>query len=147
MVIYLDTSAFLKLSVRETESVVVEDLVTSQYDPLPVWDMLRAEITNAIYLKEFWGDLDSKETKELRKLFEDRLTRGQYFVPEVDRDFLMNTFVDLARHTPDFGCRTMDTLHVACALQVAPASFVSLDSRRRRLAGHAGMRVLPEPYD
>jgi predicted nucleic acid-binding protein len=144
VVIYLDTSAFLKLYIRETESATVEVLVTSQHDPLPVWDMLRAEITNAIYLKEFWGDLDSEESGELRKLFEDRLTRGQYFVPEVDRDLLMKTFMDLARHTPDFGCRTMDIVHVACALQLAPESFVSFDSRQRRLAGHAGMQVLPE---
>lgn len=142
--IYLDTSAFLKLYVREAESAAVEDLVTSQYDPLPVWDILRAEIINAIGLKRFWGELETAEADRLLELFEDRLTRGQYFVPEIDRGRLMTTFVELAERTPDFGCRTMEIFHVACALQLAPQCFVSFDSQQRRLAGHAGMRVLPE---
>ena len=146
MVIYLDTSAFLKLYVREAESATVADLVTSQFDPLPVWDVLRAEITNAIHLKEFWGDLEAEEARELLRLFEDRLARGQYFVPEVDRDRLMTTFVQLAHQTPRFGCRTMDVFHVACAVQLEPTSFVSFDSRQRSLAEHAGMRVQPETF-
>lgn len=144
MVIYLDTSAFLKLYVRENGSEYVQDLVTSQYDPLPVWDTLRAEITNAVRLKVYWGDLEPEEADRLLALFDERLTRGQYFVPEVDRDRLMTAFIDLARHTPQFGCRTLDILHVACALQLEPECFISFDARQRKLASHVGLLVRPE---
>lgn len=142
--IYLDTSAFLKLYVREAESATVADLVTSRFDPLPVWDVLRAEMRNAIHLKKICGDLEAEEAHGLLGLFEDRLARGQYFVPEVDRDRLMTTFVELAQQTPRFGCRTVDIFHVACAVQLDPTCFVSYDSRQRKLADHAGMRVVPE---
>ena len=39
MVIYLDTSALLKLYIHEDHSEAVQEWVVSQDDPLPVWDL------------------------------------------------------------------------------------------------------------
>jgi hypothetical protein len=143
VVIYLDTSAFLKLYVRESGSEVVQEIVRAQFDPLPIWDVLRAEVTNALWLNVFWGHIESDEVNRLHTLFNDRLRRGQYFVVDVDRDTMMTTFTRLAQHTPKSGCRTMDILHVACALQLDPDQFVSFDSRQRSLATTAGLSVVP----
>jgi len=46
-VIYLDTSAFLKLYVREADSDRVQDLVIGQKEPLPVWEFQQVEMINA----------------------------------------------------------------------------------------------------
>lgn len=142
--IYLDTSAFLKLYVRETGSDVVQAQVTSQDDPLPVWDLLQAELLNALRLKVFWGDLSAEEVDRLIALFDGRLQSGQYFVPEIDRNALSASFRSLSCETPRTGCRTMDIYHVACALQLEPEGFISFDGRQRALASGAGLRVLPE---
>lgn len=142
--IYLDTSAFVKLYFLEGGSEFVQNCVTSQDDPLPVWDVLEAEILNACRLKAFWGDITPAQADQQTALFEQRLRRGQYHVAEVDRSALMSSFRFLSRQTPQLGCRTMDILHVACALQLAPARFLSYDDRQRALATHAGLSVLPE---
>jgi predicted nucleic acid-binding protein len=143
-VIYLDTSAFLKLYIREAGSEFVQEIVTSQDDPLPVWDLLQAEVINALRLKVFWQDIRVDEANRLIKLFDERLQRGQYFVPEVDRHVLLSDSRSLGEHTPQTGCRTMDILHVACALQTRPVHFLSFDGRQRDLATLAGLAVLPE---
>ena len=142
--IYLDTSAFLKLYILEAGSEVVQAYVTSQDDPLPVWDLLQAELINALRLKTFSGDIGDEQANRLIQLYDDRLQRGQYFVPEIDRDGLMKSFRALGRETPRTGCRTMDILHVACALQLATERFISFDERQRTLAAGAGLDVLPE---
>lgn len=142
--IYLDTSAFLKLYVRESGSGTVQEFVRAQFDPLPLWDILRAEITNALRLKVFWGDLEAEEADGLLGLFDERLRRGQYFVADLDRDRLMTAFMKLAEHTPETGCRTMDIFHVAFALQLEPDHFLTFDSRQRKLALLAGLSIVPD---
>jgi len=55
----------------------------------------------------------------------------------------MSTFCNLSRSTLRLGCRTLDILHVACAIQLKVVSFVSYDERQRSLADEEGLRVLP----
>ena len=144
LVIYLDTSAFLKLYIRERGSELVQAAVTSQEDPLPVWDLLQAEMVNSLHLKVFWGELAAAGAERLVGLFQERLDRGQYFVPDVDRPRLFARFRELAKRTPEFGCRTMDIVHVACALVLEPEMFISFDKRQRALAKAVKLRVVPE---
>jgi predicted nucleic acid-binding protein len=143
-VIYLDTSALLKLYIRERDSEAVQQWVAAQDDPLPVWELQQWEMINALRLKVLWGDITGEQSERLIDVFERRMRRGQYFVPTVDRSELAQDFRTLSRQTPQTGCRTMDILHVACALQLSPAHFVSFDERQRRLATHAGLSVMPQ---
>lgn len=116
--IYLDTSAFLKLYIRESDSALVQDLVTRQKQPLPVWEYQQVEMTNALHLKVFWKEITADDATRLLDLFDKRMRRGQYYCPQIDRAELMLTFRRLAKWTPETGCRTMDILHVACAMQI-----------------------------
>lgn len=141
--IYLDTSALLKLYIHEKESASVQQWVMAQDDPLPVWELQQWELMNGLRLKVFWGDITGAQAEKLVDLFEDRMRRGQYYFPSVDRSELTVTFRTLSRQTPQMGCRTMDILHVACALQLSPAMFVTFDDRQRALATHAGLPVMP----
>ena len=141
--IYLDTSAFLKLYVKEAGSDLVQDQVFSQDEALPLWDLLHAELINAIRLKSFWGELDKDKGSILIGLIDRRLQTGQYFAPNIDRSDLHNRFRRLSEHTADLGCRTMDVLHVACALQLSSDRFISFDERQRNLARQAGLSVAP----
>jgi len=56
-------------------------------------DILRAEMFNAFRLKVFRQEPDQPEAARLARLFDDRLNRGQYFVMEVKRPWLMSAFV------------------------------------------------------
>ena len=144
MVIYLDTSALLKLYIHETHSEAVQEWVEGQDAPLPVWDLQQTELKNALRLKVFWGDISVTQADRLIQLFDQRLRRGQYFYPEIDKAGLRASFQELSRETMRLGCRTMDILHVACAMQIDPKAFVTFDARQRELARHANLPVLPE---
>jgi len=62
--LYLDTSAFLKLYIRESGSDWVQTQVASQDDPLPIWELQEAELLNALHLKVFWGEFGAEEVSE-----------------------------------------------------------------------------------
>lgn len=140
--LYLDTSAFLKLYVREAGSELVQDTVTSQTEPLPVWEVLEMELHNALQLKVFRSELTEKEATRQQSLFQRRKTKGFYFVPEICRSELMAEFRRLSENTPRMGCRTLDILHVACACQLKPDRFLSFDTRQIALAKAAGLSAL-----
>lgn len=139
--IYLDTSAFLKLYIREPGSQEVQDFVSAQDYPLPVWDILEGEFTNALQLKVFWKEITPGQSNAQIALFHQRRQQGLYHTPEIDRGGLMAAFRDLSRATPRLGCRTLDILHVACATVLNSDAFVTFDDRQRKLAEHAGLRV------
>jgi predicted nucleic acid-binding protein len=140
--LYLDTSALLKLYLREEASDWVQAQVEGQSDPLPVWDLQEAELTNALRLKVFWRDITASQAETQLAHFRSRKDRGQYFFPELDRAALMERFRMLARHSMKLGTRTLDVMHVACACEIRVDRFVSFDGRQLSLAKRAGLRVL-----
>lgn len=139
--IYLDTSAFLKLYLRESGSQAVQDFVAAQDDPLPVWEILESELTNALRLKVFWQEITEEQAESQIARYHQRKQQGFYHVPEIDRGALMDAFRMLSQKTPRSGCRTLDILHVACASLLKPQAFLTFDDRQRALAEHAGLEV------
>lgn len=138
--LYLDTSALLKLYVREADSEKVHARVVSQDFPLPVWEIQEMEFINALHLKAFWKEITHEEACTQIELFHGRQKRGLYVFPKIHRSDLMNTFRKLSEKTPSLGCRTMDVLHVACALEVGATEFLTFDQRQAGLAAMAGLR-------
>lgn len=143
--IYLDTSALVKLYVLEEGSAFVQSALSEQDDPLPVWELQEAELANALHLKVFRGEWTEDETARQIGHFQDRKGRGLYFFPEIDRVELMRAFHHLSRETPRTGCRTMDIFHVACALQMPACRFLTFDRRQSLLAQWAGLDVIVPP--
>lgn len=139
--IYLDTSALVKLYLLEEGSSVVQNLISSQNDPLPVWELQEMELTNALRLKVFWKEINETDADHQLALFGKRKEKGHYYFPDIDRAALFSTTLRLSAHTPELGCRTLDIMHVACACLLMPNLFVSFDSRQRQLAVKAGLKV------
>jgi predicted nucleic acid-binding protein len=139
--LYLDTSALLKLYVRENGSEEVQAQVASQNLPLPIWEIQEAELINALRLKVFWNEITLAESQTQIELFQSRRKRGLYVFPEIDRNSLMKRFLDLSAETTRLGCRTMDIFHVACALEINATAFLSFDTRQNTLAADAGLKL------
>ena len=139
--LYLDTSALLKLYLREAGSEAVQSLIESQDIPLPVWEIQEAELINALRLKAFWKEITPAQAEAQIQLFEERRRRGFYEFPEIHRSDLMTVFRRLSAETPRLGCRTMDILHVACAVHLGVTAFLTFDVRQSALALHAGLHV------
>lgn len=124
--IYLDTSAFIKLYLLEDGSVEVHDLVVSQAEPLPVWHCLELEFLNELRFKVFLG---------------------QYFAPHLDPIALHELCLQMSLRTPGTGCRALDILHVAAARLCESTLFVTADKRQATLAEVEGraVRLIPPP--
>lgn len=139
--LYLDTSALLKLYIREDGSELVQTLISSQPHPLPIWEIQEAELINAMRLKVFWKDITLDQADTQIALFQNRRKRGLYFFPDIDRISLMQRFHQLSIQTPNLGSRTMDILHVACALEIGATQFITFDQRQSTLAKLSGLTV------
>jgi predicted nucleic acid-binding protein len=144
-VIYLDTSALVKLYVLEAGSEFVQSCLSEQDDPLPVWELQEAELANALHLKVFRNEWTEAEAELQIEHFHSRKQRGLYVFPEIDRVELIREFHRLSRETPRTGCRTMDIFHVACALQIPSCRFLTFDGRQGKLARMAGLEMIEVP--
>ena len=140
--IYLDTSALVKLYVLEDGSAFAQSTLSAQEDPLPIWELQEAELANALHLKVFRGEWTEEQAVRQMEHFQDRRRRGNYCFPEINRVELMRTFHRLSRETPRTGCRTMDIFHVACALQIPSCRFLTFDRRQSNLAAWTGLNVI-----
>lgn len=140
--LYLDTSALLKLYIREAGSEAVQACIAAQDLPLAIWEIQEAELINAMRLKAFWKEITPAQADQQIEFFQDRWKRGFYHFPEIRRTDLMHTFRRLSAETPRLGCRTMDILHVACAVEISASGFLTFDKRQTELAHFAGLNVV-----
>ena len=140
-VLYLDTSALLKLYLKEKGSEATQRLVAGQRHPLPIWEIQQMEFLNALRLKVFWKEISLADAERQIGLFQDRRRRGLYYPPEIDRFELMETFDRLSSATVRHGGRTLDLLHIACALVLGARQFLTFDAKQKSLAHQAGLEV------
>jgi len=139
--IYLDTSAFIKLYLHEEGTAEVHGLVVAQQEPLPVWYFLELEFLNALRFKVFLAEMSLDEVERIISLYLDRKRSGQYFAPHLDPIVLHELSLQMTHRTPSIGCRALDILHVAAARLCDAKVFVTADKRQASLAEAEGRVV------
>ena len=139
--IYLDTSALIKLYLIESGSEELDQVVVSQDEPLPIWEIQEAELHNAFRLKVFRSEISEEAANQLAMNFRELKRKGFYYTPDLDRFELIPTFHQFSRHTQTLGCQTLDILHVVCAHLIEADTFISYDQRQCRLAEKVGLTV------
>jgi predicted nucleic acid-binding protein len=90
----------------------------------------------------FRGKLSSMDVAGLERAFEEDITAGIWQKePLPERAFDLCS--DLARrHGPKLGVRTLDSLHVACALEFKAERFWTFDDRQAALAKAEGLKTM-----
>jgi predicted nucleic acid-binding protein len=139
--IYLDTSAFIKLYLHEDGSAEVHGLVVVQHEPLPVWHFMELEFLNALRFKVFLDEMSPDDVDRIISLYLDRKRSGQYFAPHLDPIALHELSLQMTVRTPIIGCRALDILHVAAARLCDATVFVTADRRQAALAELEGRVV------
>jgi len=140
--LYVDPSALLKLYLQEPESRAMAAWRARISGPLIVTHHGRVELTNAIGLAAFRGLISEKVFHDALAALDEDFEEGRYLQADLLWRATLKRAADLARRfTRTLGCRSLDVLHVASAVELELRVFVTFDERQRELARAARLRV------
>ena len=106
----------------------------------------RAELAHSLYQQVFRSRFSATEAHLAWKNFEQDCANG-IWTPINLPERTWQTCADLARkHGPNLGVRTLDSLHVACALELKAQRFWTFDERQARLAEASVSIQTPELF-
>ena len=123
--IYLDSSALLKLLVQEQESDALETWLAGRTDlPTVTSALARVEVLRAT-----------------RRLDSGRLPDAVSLLAQLDQVPMADRVLDVAGELGPDTLRSLDAIHLASALALAPdvVAFVTYDQRLYDAAGSAGL--------
>jgi predicted nucleic acid-binding protein len=140
---YYDTGIILKLYTEERESKAARTLVKRRHESIFLTGAHLAECTSALRLKQFRGECHPGQVAETLAHMEEDFESGLLKALPVDWDKVWQRCRTLSdAHAGATGCRTLDTLHVACATVASAAVFITSDHRQIALAELAGLHVI-----
>lgn len=141
---YFDTGVLLKLYLSEPNSAHAVALVREPAVPPPMTALHRLEIKAAVGHKQGRGEITSAEGAAVMASFLGDLTANVFaaLIPVWANVFLRAE--KLAEvHAAVNLCRSLDTLHVALALELGATEFCTFDQRQAAMARAAGLVVVP----
>ena len=103
----------------------------------------RAEVAHAFYTQVFRSKISVAEARLAWMTFVKDCTKQIWTLVDLP-ETLWETSINLGRrYAPTLGVRTLDTLHVACALELRANRFWTFDERQARLAEAVGLDTRP----
>jgi predicted nucleic acid-binding protein len=140
LTVYADTSFFVSLYLPDRHSAEAERRMTSRPG---IWftPLHRAEWMHAISQHVFRKEISPIEARRARADLEGDLGIGLWLKADLPGS-VWATCADLARrHGPILGVRTLDSLHIASALELRSKSFWTFDQRQAKLAQAVGLQT------
>lgn len=138
---YVDPSALLKLYIHEPASAAMSVWRGRTKGALPMTPYGRLEVVNGICLAVFRKIITLEASSDALASLDEDLAEGRYVEADVLWRATLRRAVELSRRqTPALGCRVLDVLHVATALELGLRDFVTFDGRQRQLAKAAGLK-------
>jgi predicted nucleic acid-binding protein len=138
---YADTSFLASLYLGDIHSSTADQMLRTLTECF-LTPLHRAEWFHAIAQHVFRGTLTETKAGELHSLFEQDAKTGPWrevALPE----HAFELCADLARRNgPKLGVRTLDSLHVACALELKADRFWTFDERQAKLAKAQGLKAI-----
>lgn len=140
---YVEPSALIKLYLHQTESAAMTGWRARTRGALPLTPHARVEILNALSLAVFRRQIDAAARDDAVRSFDEDIAGGRYSHADVLWRSALRRAAELSlESTADIGCRSLDVLHVACALELGLPNFLTFDLRQRRLARAAGLKTV-----
>jgi predicted nucleic acid-binding protein len=138
--IYADSSFIVSVYIADAHSARADQRL-GRHRGLWLTPLHRAEIVHAIEQNVFRGNISASDAQELHSAFEQDRRTGIWMEIELpEKSF--ESAVRLARaHVAAIGTRTLDTLHIASALELKAQHFWTFDDRQAKLARAAGLKV------
>jgi len=140
---YYDTGVLVPLYTQEVFSSAINAFVADRGEPIPLNLFQRLELENAMRQKVFRGEIAAERLSRVLSDVGEDLDRGRL----VARPANWIGAIEKARSisaaaTAKAGCRTLDLIHVAIAVQWGCSIFVSADERQIAAARTEGLRTV-----
>lgn len=138
--IYVDSSFFVSIYLQDNHSAKALAFAKS-HPRLWLTPLHIAECFHAFTQQVFFGKITSPMAEKLcDQLHRDRAD-NLWLETTIPED-AFERCADLARrYGPKLGVRTLDSLHVACALELKADGFWTFDERQAKLARAEGLRT------
>ena len=141
--IYADPSALLKLYIKEPQSRVVAAWRAQIPAPLLITHHGRLELINGIGLAAHRASINEKMHEAALAALDSDFEQGRYTQADLLWRATLKRAMEISRKfTRVLGCRTLDVLHVASALELGLQVFVTFDVRQKQLARAVKLKVL-----
>ena len=141
--VYVDPSGLARLYLHQAGSREMSAWRRRIGGTLAVTHHGRTEIVNAICRAVFLGHLAENAAGEALGDFAMDFAEGRLQQAEILWRAALNRAIELAqRHTPTLGTRSLDVLHVACALELELRYFLTFDLRQQTLASAVGLKTI-----
>jgi predicted nucleic acid-binding protein len=142
LTIYADSSFFVSLHLVDRHSQEVWRRMAARPDVL-LTPLNRAEFVHAVFLHVFWKKITPFEAERAVKVLDQNCAAGVWHLSNLPSETYARS-IDLARqYTATLGVRTLDSLHVACALELGAQKFWTFDERQAKLAEAVGLDTNP----
>lgn len=140
---YVDPSALARLYIHQAGSKEMAAWRRRHPGVLAVTHHGRTEIINAISLAAFRGLMPLEKAETAQAMLEVDFAAGHLQQVDLLWRSTLNRAAELSRaHTPKLGTRSLDVLHVACAVELRLRHFLTFDERQRKLAGASGLKLV-----
>lgn len=138
MSIYADSSFFVSHYLQDSHRAEVERRMAL----LPrIWftQFQRVELIHAIYQHVFRGYITSSEAQAVFADLEYDCISGVWILAQQPEGTFDRCERLAHRHVATLGVRTLDSLHVAAALELSATQFWTFDERQKKLAEAEGL--------
>jgi len=140
--VYADTSLLVSLYLADANTPAALAAVAAAAQPLILTPWQQFELENALQLRLFRRESTRADLAAAEASITADLTAGMIVATALPVGSVLTVARQLtARHTALIGARAFDVFHVAAALHLKAARFISFDTRQIALARAAGLRV------
>lgn len=140
---YVDPSALLKLYLHEPQSAAMNTWRIRAKGALPLTPHGQLEIVNGLGLAVFRRAISADALHDAMASFDEDCAEGRYVKADVLWRSTLKRATEISRtHAPKLGCRSLDVLHVATALELGLRDFLTFDRRQQQLARAVGLKLV-----
>jgi len=140
LTVYVDSSFLVSLYVTDRHSSESRQRVLTA-PRIAFTPLHRAEWAHAIAQHVFRGELTPMEARRLERQLQEDITAGRWLEVEMPGTALALCAHLGRQYGPKLGVRTLDSLHVANALELQATRFWTFDGRQAKLAEAKGLHT------
>ncbi|MGH9513455.1 MAG: type II toxin-antitoxin system VapC family toxin [Terriglobales bacterium] len=137
----MDTSFLVSLYLTDRNSAEARHRIASA-PSLWFTPLHSAEWAHVLAQHVFRGELSLSESQRMDARLEEHKSAGRWLTRTIPEN-AFDLCAELARrHGAKLGMRTLDSLYIACAIELKAERFWTFDERQAKLAKAEGMKIL-----